>query len=407
MERARLVVLDPGFRATHGHHFILNDMIAGECRRRDMGLELCAAQDASKAVLDHFAARPVFRHGPYTNFSRQSDYDILRTISIASVAFEQDLNAAGLRLTPGDRLLVHTLTLRQLFGLYGWFSQLPAPRPPLAVVFRFPPWYFVEAYERELAMDLQAYAFQLWRKLPAGEVAFGADSRELVELMSKSWQAPVAECPIPLAPPELSPETRPAPAQGGLHIVYAGEARPDKGFHLLSGALARGLARHPGLRFTIQSVNSGAKQQAWLKEQFAAVAARTTFAFRALGQVDYHRLIRSADAVLVAYDPRQYTYRTSHVFVDALAQGKPVVYTARSWMDGEARILSAAGGPIGPRMTDFTEDALVEALDELVARYDSYAAAAAAAAPGWRARHNIGAFFDALARLWGDGDGRA
>lgn len=392
----RLFVIDPGLHAAYGHHFILNEMIAGECMRRAIGLEVWAARDFVEGNERAFAARAVFRHHPYTHFRRVADFDVLRTTALSSTVTQEDLASVATGFACGDQFLVHTPALRQLFGVYGWYSSLAAPRPRLAMTFRFPPWYLLEEDDRAVAVALHAQAFRLWRSLPADEVAFAADSRALAGLLQPAWPREIAVLPIPLSPPiELVAPDR-ADGRGRLNVLFAGDARPEKGLRLLLAILREAVARHAHLHVTIQCANAAPRERDLLQSRFEELQGRVSLVLEPLPLAAYHRLVASADALLVAYDPEQYTYRTSHVFVDALAHAKPVIYTAGSWMDGEAAALAASAGPIGPRMTSFSAAALSQALDDLVANFGPFAAAARQAAPVWRARHNISAYLDAV-----------
>ena len=76
------------------------------------------------------------------------------------------------------------------------------------------------------------------------------------------------------------------------------------------------------------------------------------FLARNLTEADYLSLLADADAVMVPYHPAIYDVRTSHVFLEAVGAGKPVLITAGTWMDMELDRL----GHTAVRAHDFSDD---------------------------------------------------
>jgi hypothetical protein len=100
----------------------------------------------------------------------------------------------------------------------------------------------------------------------------------------------------------------------------------------------------------------------------------------------YYKLLSTASAVLVPYDKREYTYRTSHIFVEALGMGKPVVTMKGTWMASEMGRMAAMPGTIAG---DFSAGALGSAMCQLVENWAATRENAASIAGPWRAHHNV------------------
>lgn len=400
----KLVTLDPGFHRESGHHWALNELIGQECQRRGVPVEYYVSCSAKAEVLTRFAAHALFRFNPYARVKSPSapEFEIFHQFNLGNALTYEDLRSAGIGLSAGDVVLVHTITPLQLHGMAAWFIGLPQPRPALIVMFRFPPWYRIAPRENDLVNAMCAYTLRLLRALPDRRCVIAADSITLSRCLEGLTGEPVPILPIPLAPDSSS---YPAAAIPGvpehgsardLHVVFAGEARGEKGFELLPQALARVLAMHPRVRFTIQATGLVPAQLASIRAAFARISANIEVIGEVLTQDRYRALIAASDAVLMPYDPGEYTYRTSHVFVDALAQGKPMVFTAGTWMDAEARAVEATIGneALGARLAAFGADGLSQAIDDCVRNHARYAAAAGRAAPAYRARHNMRSYLD-------------
>jgi len=110
----------------------------------------------------------------------------------------------------------------------------------------------------------------------------------------------------------------------------------------------------------------------------------------------YLQLLMDADAVLLPYDPSEYAYRSSNLFVEALGCGKPVLVTAGTAMADELERL----GPVGVVMKDYTQRSFIEGVRDLVANLDQLRGAAERIAPEIRARHTAPAFARQVLDWW-------
>ncbi len=115
---------------------------------------------------------------------------------------------------------------------------------------------------------------------------------------------------------------------------------------------------------------------------------------RTLGEADYHALLLSADVVLVPYERPHYVSRTSGVFVEAIANGKPVVVTGRTWM---SRQLGDSGA--GIVFDDSDPKNLADAIAEAARRLPELREKTEKFRAEYGRFHNPGAFLRALMRL--------
>ena len=96
-----------------------------------------------------------------------------------------------------------------------------------------------------------------------------------------------------------------------------------------------------GIRFTIQCGRPNCWAICWRN---GGENCRTWISSTAnLTEAEYLSLLAGADAVLVPYQPDIYDVRTSHVFLEAVGAGKPVMITAGTWMDLELARLGHTG----------------------------------------------------------------
>jgi glycosyltransferase involved in cell wall biosynthesis len=224
-----------------------------------------------------------------------------------------------------------------------------------------------------------ARAFSALESAVSGQyVHYYTTTRELTGQFDSIFPGRIATLGYPIDPDFAS--ARGARRAGEpLRIVFAGDARLEKGFQHLPGivdALAPELAAGRA-RFVLQSNFPFAIP--CRRRNLPLVAARERLARYPSDHVSllgdpldppaYRELVTTADIGLMPYDPVHYHARCSGVLLEMLAAGVPVVVPAGGWM---ARQVEATGaGRVAEHISDFPR-----LLREIIGRYDRYKAAA-------------------------------
>jgi glycosyltransferase involved in cell wall biosynthesis len=387
----KIHVLDPALALRAGHHFHVTLAIRDAAAALGIETTVYGNQAVRPEVTEAMPVRPAFSNTTYALLDVPAELSVAYNHVYGNQTLERELRQSVTEpFAPDDLIVVHTVVSQQLVALQRWYASLPEPRPRICLLLRFQPWFRAAPEDRGLSIAFYERALKLWAGTPGMRVFFATDNRLLGDYYADLVGRPVVELPIPIRHPDMPP----APAGGrglGLHFAFMGEARLEKGFHLLMGALTRGGL--PGLdrvRFTVQATR--AQHMSDFIDACRRVLPSVRFLLDDLPERDYLDLLASADAVLVPYDPGEYRLRTSHVFLEALGMGKPVLTTAGTWMDAEMERF----GPVGVRAAGFDVEPVAEGLGRLAEGWDAFAAAARAAAPLCRARHNPASFLDAM-----------
>jgi hypothetical protein len=255
--------------------------------------------------------------------------------------------AAAEAMGPGDHVLIHTLSVPEIDALAAAIMRAGnKPLPLFHLVLRRDP---DETDVRHGQKGGITGVFALVRGTPqlAAQMRFYTDTTELAEEYARvALGLPVRVLPIPHCLPAPRP-TPPSPRRA-LSIVYLGNARREKGFHLLPDlvdALSTQFLATGRARFIIQSnINTGIGEPgiaeavrrlaAYPKAQVELLAAQMPVeAFQAL--------VLSADVILLPYDRALYRRRSSGILVQALAAACPVIVPSRSWLAGQPAIGAA------------------------------------------------------------------
>jgi glycosyltransferase involved in cell wall biosynthesis len=232
-------------------------------------------------------------------------------------------------------------------------------------------------------------------------VRFYTDTHELAAEYAALAGFPFGVLPVPFRA-DLIPTRSPAPRRPAdpIRVLFLGDLRDEKGFTKLPPLVRATCADERGPR--IQFVVPGALHPE--EREPAMLAALAELEVYPAEQVErphrdgfvpadeYYRLLASADVVLCPYDARAYRSRSSGVFAEAVAAGKPTIVPANTWMASEQE--PGAG-------ETYTDDRkLLFALRRVCTDYPAYRTAAEAARGRWNTRHTPE---NLLAQLLGTG----
>uniref|UniRef100_UPI0018E019AD hypothetical protein n=1 Tax=Roseomonas rosulenta TaxID=2748667 RepID=UPI0018E019AD len=263
-----LIILDPNLEGEAGHHLAYDLAIAKGAMARGEAATIVAHRRFPAATIEGVRILPHFTETTYAQrhadpvTGRLDDYRALNDLL-------QDELAALPRgeFRPADCVLVPTTTENHLAGYLGWMKGFDPVEAPLFVVhLMFPSGVAVDAAGRSAVEDpLRALFYRLADRVgqEAGPpvhlfASGGQHAAEFSALLGRR----VASHPLPIRP-EPGAATPPQRA-----LLFAGDARIDKGIALLPGLMPRLAAAHPDWRFSAH-VNAAA---AWGEARAAAEA---------------------------------------------------------------------------------------------------------------------------------------
>jgi glycosyltransferase involved in cell wall biosynthesis len=219
-------------------------------------------------------------------------------------------------LTSDDLVLFHTIQLSELEAIWTWYANLQKKRPKLAIILRFDIYAgFSGRVMPEKSQEFYSYYIkQLHQVSPTG-VRFFTDTRAMAEQYSQTV-VHFELIPIPL---NLSPEKSVHCKDQSIHLVFLGDAFAHKGFGLVVEAIPQVLAENPNIHFTIQ-VSNASRSYEILKE-----FQQVTLIDQRPSEEEYYQIMSSATALLLPYDPASYRFQSSHIFIESILRGIPVI----------------------------------------------------------------------------------
>lgn len=378
-------IVDPSLRDFVGHHFAWDRAVSGAAAAEGFAPVTLGHRAALPAVTGVLRVVPAFRRDIWARHPLARGIPGLpgrlldHALCIRDFAADLRRGLDGLVLPPGSVVLGHMITAKHLPGFARVLARLPHGVAAVLLL-RYQPFF----YDNPIA----ARALRRLEALAAGgrRIRLASDSARLAQAIGRLTTLPVEVLPIPHAPPPAPP---PAARPPGAPVRFAslGNARDEKGYLEILEAI-RLLAAGPeglrGLAFTLQSNDPQPALRPAVSALAAAPPPGVTLLRTALDEAAYRAALAEADIVLVPYWRSIYEARTSGVFLEALAAGKPVIATDDTWMSDE---LAALGGA-GLLVPDRDPVALAGAIRRAAAEHDALAARARAARPRVLARHD-------------------
>lgn len=391
--RQRLLIPDPGYRGTVGHHHALNHMLLQEAARTGQPAMVLACRHLGAAVR-HPLVRPTFRAVIYEEAVdapafRQALRDLRRQTAL-------DLWLAHIdQWRPEQTILLHTTSVAFLMALLAQLHRFGV-RSRVHIFLMLPPEFMAGESARAEAEATCKALGRLLASSPA-RLSLWAETELLRQRFEALGWGRIGLRALPGRYPPL-PAPQPAGADAGTsarpcRFVFMGPARDEKGFDLLVRAVPLMLASGRPLRLLLRVTRLSA-QHAQALQPFAdqgVVVQVDDF----IAEADYFQALGEADVALLPYDPVAYRIKNSNIVSESLAMGVPVVVPPGP-NALTAAVLSLQAQGAAAEMPAYTPEGLVAAMRDAMGRLDALRQAARAAAAPIRQARDLPRFVSEL-----------
>lgn len=157
---------------------------------------------------------------------------------------------------------------------------------------------------------------------------------------------------------------------------FLGDGRKEKGLLLLLETIECNFIFNSDVEFRIQNLDArGYSDLESLRFNHLVKNLRKIpniiFFEQALTVLEFNKLISICDALLLPYEPAEYSARASMLFVQAVINKKPVIVSSQTWMAQEVQDKYASGVIYNHNSFNLTENikSLSEAMQELKQNY--------------------------------------
>jgi glycosyltransferase involved in cell wall biosynthesis len=373
-----------------GHRYTEALASVEECHRRNREVLLFVSRAASPEISQSLQARPVLEDPTF-----RLDW----SFEERTTRFTEMLHS---HVTPvveaGDRVFLTVATQLEANALGRWLRELPAHKKPwIVTVFLSDRWnrHGLAEHERQtaefrtLGEELNKLSALDNRNLLLFTVSEGL-SQEIGRLVGRN----VAIVPMPLRYVPLRPDdgkAQLAPPPSPPVVAVLGGMRREKGSHLVPD-IFRACNGLVDVRFTIQMLNEGLSPEEFAGIEALAAQPTVTAKMHELSIEEYADALQSADLALFPYEIVPYRQRTSGVFGEAVAYGKPSVVPEGTWLAQQVE----EGRATGVICKDLSPTGYARAIAACVSELPQLRSQAQLLAEEWRKNVGMEAFIEVV-----------
>lgn len=341
-----LLIVDPELRDYSGHYFHYDTALATEAVAREWNCTILAAQNYDKSLEINAHVIPTFTrsiwagnpHPMWGNSVLQAPGMVLFFIELWRMLRNIRVGSETIFFFP-TLLGKHILPIALLAAIYG---------NKCVLVLRYQSDYYWNSL-------LARIGFRLLREaVIKKQVCLVSDSHILASELSSMISLPLSVIPIPLvlsgeSTAKKKDDTSTSAEAKLLRFSYLGDAREEKGIVELLEAIDR-LPSSLDVEFVVQVNNPDSRAVREAIDQFRIKKRSNVILIEsALSQNEYFDFLKSSDLVLLPYRSENYNARTSGLFAEAVAYGKPVLVAEGTWLSSCARLLGT--GIVCPNTT--------------------------------------------------------
>lgn len=361
---------------------------------RDSGdsVDVLVHQACGPELVESLGGTPVFSRNCWLDPSSQGSLGGLRH----NCVFRRELKVwLAARSTPYDVVCALTMRVQHLLA-FALLSRSKSISPDTRFILLFVQGFGSYAgpgrpssFPVSGSTLLARLCFRLMaRAVRSNRFVLAAETKGMQDELGRFSGLPVRLFPHPVPPPNDAAEPS---GSADITLSCPGFARHEKGTDLLQDAILE-LLDDPSLasiRFILQwpkpfDMPDGSRLEAHEK---LIHHPRVEFRNENLNSIEYERLLRRSDIILLPYRRESYHNRVSRVAIEGAGRGKPLVYMSGTWSH-EVADITGAGVPIA----DETAAALATAIRTSVRQFDSLKANATAHAEDVVKYHSVERF---------------
>ena len=315
---SRLIILDPSYKSSKGHHHALNRLIIDSCQGSQIIASVLASRYLDQDLLDPFVHR-LFRCNVYSTNSSPAEFLERQLRTQNEVLVDLALGGAG-SWRSETTIIVHTATAIEISAILLSLHRLKATCT-VNVFLMLPPEYGNSIETTALSENLYMKIYALADKLHF-TVRFWCESLTLVNRFRGVGLMSARFCSLPSAMPACS-ESWPTATSRTIVFLVIGDARTEKGLELIARTVPR-LADAKvriRIRFVLTSLPKALKNI--LEEYSPGIVELQVLPF--IPNDTYFQAIAQADYTLLAYDPVQYRTKNSNIVAETISMGTPAI----------------------------------------------------------------------------------
>jgi glycosyltransferase involved in cell wall biosynthesis len=384
----KIVVLDPFLKNTSGHYFEYNKSVVNELKRRNIDVALYAANTVTPDIQKSIGAMPYF------DFLSKNITSLLPNKASRFIKeYRKTFNELPKKAIV---FIPNIFTGKQTFLIVIAYLLSSKKQRKLILLIRYLNDSTIQTFLHKLSY------FLLKRSLAKDKFILTSDSDIVAQQCLQLFSKKVYVLPIPHI--HAITKTKPTQNNNLIKINLPGDGRIEKGIITLMDTIELMIKdnKFSSFELTVQfNPNTTDEKYVAIGKRLHELSNRANIRILSnLSSTNYYEEIANADIILTTYISAPfngntgYQARTSGIFTESVAAGKPIITTKDTWMSDQ---LEKYGSGIA--ITENSSEELMNALLEISAAMPLYKDKAAKAAEVWLSKHNAGAFCDTFLAL--------
>jgi glycosyltransferase involved in cell wall biosynthesis len=347
--KRKLLIVEESLIDLNGHFYDYIYTIREEVIRQNWAVEVAAHKNVIELIKQSIGAVPVFERARFADQHKRARGDKYFSLITHNWSLVRDLWSL-LKTNSFDLSFVPTVLPHHL--LAWWLIMKFHPNRPKKLVLLFLNTPAVWNADRKTSVlprraKFTAILVRLFKKFQNEKTVYlGAQTKSARREMEELTGLPFELFPQPVNCFQLNPPT--AAGEGSITYGFFGFTRYEKGPDIFIQALRR-LVRNglePNIKFIIQWTSAFLLPDGTVfdLEEELADHPNVQLIRRPLDPAEYYDLLSSTDCVILPYRNASYYSRDSRITIEAIASGRPVLFTKGGWID---ETVSAFGAGIG------------------------------------------------------------
>ncbi|MGU3560223.1 glycosyltransferase [Methylobacterium radiotolerans] len=383
MKIRRLFIIDPNLQSISGHYLSYARSIAEAAKKLDIECLLLGNAGIDPIFASQFNIIRCFRNNIWHTYHGHA-FTSRENLEHTNADFFNDLvnSLDCFGIGEGDLLFYPTVTVAQISGIANIVLRYKASGARHEILLR----YQTDFYRGPISED----SFKLLEQDDVKDrVRLSSDSERLSYDLSELTFKPFSTYPIPHTWTKSESSDR----RDRLHCVVLGNARGEKGIAEIAQAIDRIAKTSWASVFTFSIQTNDPSED--IKEDINLLKGRSYVNVKcidqSLSESEYWTLLSSADVILLPYHRDIYKSRTSGVFMEASALGKPVIVTEDTWMSDYVNAYNH-----GLSIADRSPIGIMEGLITIYQNIEAFSSKAIEAGRLLSSEHNADNFIKAL-----------
>ena len=232
---------------------------------------------------------------------------------------------------------------------------------------------------------------------PGAKVHFFCGGRQLAVEFSTLFGTKIESHPLPLCEQR---QTRRSSTGRRSCLLFAGDAKEDKGFLLVPGLAERLSTSHRNWDYVIHAnptMAFGEVLEAFNRTvRIAEERPNVKLASGRLDRKEYLALLELTDGMILTYDPVIYAHKSSGVLWEAVSLEIPMLLAAGTWLEREA----AEWGAGYRTFADYSVEGIAGEFATFASQIQALGRKSQKAAARFHAHNGAGPLMNHLGRLW-------